>query len=115
MNARVYSAADFVEAFGNNYAEHIDASERAAWIPVNALWSTAKELSVLVSEIESDTPHRDLGMHFIWLSKRLEVAAEIGAAEIRALQARVKELEAKLAATNAKLDTKHARANGGEP
>ena len=98
MIARTYTVADFVAAFGDNYAENLDMSERGAWIPVNALWSTAKELGLLVSEMESGTPHRDLGMHIVRLGQRLEVAAEIGATEITALQARVKELEAKLEA-----------------
>ena len=95
MTLQTYSAAQLADAFGDNYGPH-EGAERGPFIPVNALWSTAKEIAILAMVTESDTPCLDMGMHLVWLSRRMETAAEIGASEIRALQARVHELEAQL-------------------
>ena len=96
MSAPTYTAADLADAFGDNYGSTLDKAERGPWIPINALWSIAKEIGILATVVEEVDTVDDWAMHLLWLGRRMETAAAIGAGEVGALQDRIKELEAKL-------------------
>lgn len=96
MNARIYTADDFVEVFGDNYGA-VNGATPGLMIPLNALHSAAEEIGVL--SLAANEQHVDFEIVLIRLARRMELAAELGHVEILALVARVQQLEAKLAAT----------------
>jgi len=88
------------DSFGDNFRTP-DGENPGPMIPVNALWSIAKEIALLVTVVEdTGTTYPDLGMHFLWLSRRMEAAAQIGADQIHDLQGQIRRLESQLAAKN---------------
>ena len=86
------------DVFGDDHHPG-EGESRGPLIPVNALLSIAKEIALLTTLVEDhSTTYNDLGMHFLWLSRRMETAATIGYTELRGLYDRIAELEAQLAA-----------------
>ena len=98
MNAPTYTASDFAVAFGDNYVP-ADGVTEGLLIPLNALHSCAEELGVL--SVAANEQLVDFEMVLIRLSRRMELAAELGHGEIVAMAARVRALEAELAAKTA--------------
>ena len=86
------------DVFGDDHHPGTGES-KGPLIPINALTSIAQDIALLTTLVEdTSTTYADLGMHFLWLSRRMEAAAVIGHDEIRKLYDRVAELESQLAA-----------------